>query len=117
MPRLVDLGLDGAALDHPAQYPGKVPGWSALLVAGSLLTLEPSERPGLARADVRIDAACGSLDPDGSSLPLPEVLAHLQVAALAERWPVLALGSNASPGQVRAKLDRAGVSTVLPMVR
>ena len=117
MPRLVDLGLDGAALDHPSQYPGKVPTWSGLLVGESLLAIRPTATPGLAGAEGLIDAPCGPLPTDGSAVPLPEVLAQLEVADLAARWPLLAIGSNASPGQVRAKLERAGVSTVLPMVR
>ncbi len=34
-----------------------------------------------------------------------------------DRVPVLAVGSNASPGQLRHKMDRFGISSPLPMVR
>ena len=97
-------GLDAGAVDlaplrHPLAYPGAAPARSGVLVD-----------------DRYVDVPGGVAALDG-------VLARHDAAPLADRSPVVAIGSNASPAQLRAKLaEPAERSTrpgpvVVPMVK
>lgn len=103
---LAALGLDGVALLDPLGYPGRPVPWPALLLGGELLRLAPPEHsPG---------PVGGWAAPDGR--PLDAVLADAGQPRTADRVPVLAVGSNASPGQTRHKLRAAGAPVAVPMV-
>jgi hypothetical protein len=117
MPSLHDLDLSADALSDPSCYPGKPCPNSALLVDDKLLWL--TARLGRRLGQWRV--AVGSL-----GLPGFEDLAHKEVAlsiallalnqaAVNNRYPVVAIGSNASPAQIRRKFSNEGVSRVVPM--
>jgi hypothetical protein len=78
------------AYTDPLTYPGTWPDGSGLLVDGRFDAVEPGE----------LDTHLGAL-----TVPL-----------LAERLPVLAVGSNASPVQLRAKFARQGRASQDPLV-
>lgn len=131
------LGLATVPLLEPLTYPGPpVPGPS-LLAGDRLLPLRPAPggvgrwrvagdrtgggpHTGLdAGLDTGLDRAQGpgpyeALD-DVLDEALDDVLASLGQAPAAERFPVLALGSNAAPGQLRHKLTRLGLPAVVPV--
>ncbi|MEO3763663.1 hypothetical protein [Streptomyces sp. B8F3] len=99
------LGLATVPLLEPLTYPGPpVPGPS-LLAGDRLLPLRPAAG-GVGRWRV----ADG-----GTDTGLDEALAALGRAPVAARVPVLALGSNAAPGQVRHKLTHLGLPAVVPV--
>ncbi|WBB59987.1 hypothetical protein O7599_31305 [Streptomyces sp. WMMC500] len=99
------LGLATVPLLEPLTYPGPpVPG-PTLLAGDRLLPLRPAPG-GLGRWRVAQGRAETELD---------EALAALGQAPAAERFAVLALGSNAAPGQVRHKLTRLGLPAVVPV--
>lgn len=95
---LGSLGLAGDPAVHPLSYPGRSPEESGLLVGERFLRL---------RADDGAPPGHWSLEPDGvdQALPLDDALHRWGLPGLAERQPVLAVGSNASPGRVHAKLS------------
>lgn len=99
------LGLATVPLLEPLTYPGPpVPGPS-LLTGDRLLPLRTGPG-GVGRWRV----ADG-----GTATGLDEVLTALGQAPAAARVPVLALGSNAAPGQLRHKLTRLGLPAVVPV--
>ncbi|MDI5962700.1 hypothetical protein [Streptantibioticus silvisoli] len=106
MTGLAALGLDGVPLLDPLSYPGRPVPWPALLRGDQLLALRPPD--GGPAAVGRWTAA------DGTALDA--LLAGDGRPGTGERVPVLAVGSNASPGQTRHKLLSAGVAVVVPMV-
>jgi hypothetical protein len=55
--------------------------------------------------------------PDASGLLDGDLLLPLERLVFPGRTPVLAVGSNASPGQLRHKMAEFGVTSPLPMVR
>jgi hypothetical protein len=94
--------LEAGPLDAPLTYPGQIPDVPAVLVTrDSLAGIEPGPQP-LGRWLV---------DGDG----LDEVLGALDVAPIGDRHPVVAIGSNASPAQLRRKFR--SVRPVIPMAR
>ncbi len=64
----------------------------------------------------RVAAESGVLDGD-HFLPLPVVPSLTFLLSSPDRVPVLAVGSNASPGQLRHKMVEYGISAPLPMTR
>ena len=118
MARLTELGLATSPLDDPLSYPGRLAPWSGLLVGDHFLAVGGIDGRDPAEHLVVIDEPIPGFDADlrRSQLTLRRALARLGVAGPDDRAPVLSFGSNASPGQMRAKLVRAGVSTVLPMI-
>ncbi|MEV7193269.1 hypothetical protein AB0N81_15915 [Streptomyces sp. NPDC093510] len=105
---LAALGLDGVPALQPLTYPGLPATVPSLLTGAELLELRP--RPG----------GLGAWTVDGAGhgprRSLDDVLAALGQAPVAARLPVLAVGSNASPGQLSHKLTRRGVPGTVPMV-
>lgn len=96
---------------EPWRYPGPVLEEAIVLgVAGdgqaghARLLTQPSRRVG--QAGVRL--------PDGD-VPLDDCLVSNDVAGADVRRPVIAFGSNASPGVLLRKLAAAGVSRIVPM--
>ncbi|MEU7578249.1 hypothetical protein AB0B50_11660 [Streptomyces sp. NPDC041068] len=103
---LAALGLDGVPALQPLTYPGLPVTAPSLLTGAELLPL-------LVRG-----GGLGEWSADGSAHgpSLDEVLTGLGQTPLAGRHPVLAVGSNASPGQVAHKLTRRGIPAAVPMV-
>ncbi|HEY9408358.1 MAG TPA: hypothetical protein VIP77_02145 [Jiangellaceae bacterium] len=93
---------------RPLTYPGAWPDRS-VLVAGDhewAVDLPPGSSVGAALVDD---------GPGGRSLD--DVLLGLGVAPIADREPVLAVGSNASTAQLRHKAESTDMSPVVPMLR
>ncbi|MEV0254347.1 hypothetical protein AB0H82_08760 [Streptomyces sp. NPDC050732] len=105
---LAALGLDGVPALQPLTYPGLPVTVPALLTGAELLELHP--RPG----------GLGAWTVDGTGHPphrsLDDILTALGRPPVADRHPVIAVGSNASPGQLSHKLARRGISGTVPMV-
>ncbi|MEW2387703.1 hypothetical protein AB0933_04995 [Streptomyces venezuelae] len=104
---LAALGLDGVPALQPLTYPGPPVTAPALLTGTELLPLHA--RPG----------GLGAWTVDGPRGPrrtLDDVLGALGQPTVAGRHPVLAVGSNASPGQLAHKLGRLGIAGTVPMV-
>ncbi|WP_261992435.1 hypothetical protein [Streptomyces sp. MS191] len=100
---LAALGLDDVAAERPLVYPGRPATQPSLLAQDELLPLDV--RP--ARLGAWQAEQGGTLD--------DVLMAHGQTPA-GRRHPVIAVGSNASPGQVRHKLLRLGLPVFVPMV-
>ncbi|MDH6219166.1 hypothetical protein [Streptomyces pseudovenezuelae] len=81
------LGLAEAPRDHPLLYPGAWPAGSGLLDGDRYLPLE-----------------------DDRFFPLDRLVDE-------NRAPVLAVGSNACPGQLRHKMAEYGITSPIPMVK
>ena len=99
---LAALGMDGVPALDPLSYPGRVIDEPALLCGPQLLELVPAtDYMGrwLVHEDVTLD----------------EALADIGEAPTGERFPVIAIGSNAAPGQLHYKLDQLGLPQVVPM--
>ncbi|MCF3121847.1 hypothetical protein IPZ68_19355 [Streptomyces arenae] len=101
---LAALGLDGVPALYPLTYPGLPVTEPSLLTGTELLPL--LARPG----------GVGAWSVDGAAPALDDVLAGLGQAPVAGRHAVIAVGSNASPGQVSHKLTRLGLLGAVPMV-
>ncbi|WP_306334673.1 hypothetical protein [Streptomyces sp. KL118A] len=111
---LAALGLDGVPALQPLTYPGLPVTAPSLLTGTELLALRA--RPGGLGAWA-VDGAAGA----GHGLPGPhstldDVLGALGQPPVAGRHPVVAVGSNASPGQLAHKLGRLGIPGAVPMV-
>lgn len=107
-----------APRERPTTYPGAWPETSILLAGAThfRLLLRPGRRLGQARI---LD--CASLPGEERTtepeLPLSHALITYNVARVDDRTPVLAVGSNASPAQLRHKYADSGVSAVMPLVK
>lgn len=102
--RLGTLGLDGVPALDPLSYPGRPVPAPGLLRDGELLALLAPDNPD----------RHWRVGPRGPGLDA--VLRESGLPGLDGRVPVLAIGSNASPGQLRHKLLAAGVSACVPMI-
>lgn len=99
---LAALGLDVVPALVPLAYPGRpVPGPS-LLTGDELLPLGVRPLP------------LGQWHVAGQ--PLDEAWGERGLDPVARRYPVVAVGSNASPAQVAYKLTRRGIPAAVPMV-
>ncbi|AXK35085.1 hypothetical protein DVA86_22995 [Streptomyces armeniacus] len=106
------LGYAGVPAREPLIYPGRLVGRPSFLNGDELLDLRPSGAP-LGDWPVALPAGA-SERPQRATVD--GLLTLLGVPPAQERFPVLAVGSNAAPGQVRHKLARLGSSGALPMV-
>ncbi|MEV6393329.1 hypothetical protein AB0M39_00815 [Streptomyces sp. NPDC051907] len=100
------LGLDGVPAMQPLTYPG-LPATEPCLLAGDRLL--PLEVRPLRLGDWRLTG-------ESPRQSLDEALAGLGQTLTGRRFPVVAVGSNASPGQLGHKLARLGVPAAVPMV-
>ncbi|MDT3398375.1 hypothetical protein RKE29_17265 [Streptomyces sp. B1866] len=106
---LAALGYGDVPALSPLTYPGRPVTAPALLVGGELWDLRAGPGPvGTWRVPDGPDGTPGG--------PLDAVLARLGQAPVAERLPVLAVGSNASPAQLSHKLTRLELPSALPLV-
>ncbi|MEV7344986.1 hypothetical protein [Streptomyces sp. NPDC093544] len=100
------LGLDDVPAKQPLTYPGRPTTEPSLLTGGELLHL--GVRP------LRLGE--WYVEEREESQRLDEALAGLGQVGTGRRHPVIAVGSNASPGQVAHKLTRLGIPATVPMV-
>ncbi|WP_304450832.1 hypothetical protein [Nocardiopsis sp. YSL2] len=91
---------------RPLTYPGTVPGASGVLLGDAYLALRPEADEPV--ADWAVECA-------GERTALAGVLARLGRAPMADRRPVLAVGSNAAPAQLRRKLRSRSPDSAVPM--
>ncbi|MFD6295456.1 hypothetical protein ACFWFU_11665 [Streptomyces sp. NPDC060235] len=100
------LGLDDVPAKKPLTYPGRPTTEPSLLTGGELLQL-----------DVRpLRLGEWWVEERQEQQRLDEALADLGQVGTGRRHPVIAVGSNASPGQVAHKLTRLGIPATVPMV-
>ncbi|WP_370344979.1 hypothetical protein [Catenulispora sp. MAP5-51] len=98
------LGVDGVPALDPLSYPGRVVDQPVLLCGSQVLPMTPAAGP-MGDWSVNEDAVRA----------LDEVLAELAQPPAGKRHPVIAVGSNGAPGQLRHKLHRLGLPVVVPM--
>jgi hypothetical protein len=92
----------------PLTYPGAAPTSSAVLVTeASVLVVRPSRTGALGEWRVKLGP--------GESRALDAVLGERGAALTGNRVPVLAVGSNAAPAQIRRKLSTAGLAAAVPV--
>ncbi|MFI6879709.1 hypothetical protein ACIBL6_40345 [Streptomyces sp. NPDC050400] len=102
---LAALGLDDVPARQPLTYPGRPAPVPSLLIDDELLEL-----------DVRPRRLGEWYVEEAAQRRLDEALVDRGQAATGRRHPVIAVGSNASPGQVTYKLTRLGIPAAVPMV-
>jgi len=113
MPRLTPEELTNPSID-PLHYPGRILTSDALLVGSWRYPMQPQQGAPLGRYLVTRDG--GPLSPDGTggASSLDETLDRLGAATTKDRYPVVAVGSNASPGQLSHKFGDSWESSVIP---
>jgi hypothetical protein len=113
---MVDTEGGTDPLTAPLTYPGLPPRRPAVLVTGTaVLDVLPLRAAPPGDWPVRRAGRAGSAGLAGPDIPLDRVLHDAGAPPLGQRMPVLSVGSNASPAQVRRKMTNAGLPTVLPM--
>ncbi|MFO8076371.1 MAG: hypothetical protein R6T85_09670 [Egibacteraceae bacterium] len=113
MATLETLGLAVTPLEEPLSYPGRHAGGSFLLVDDRLITLgEARGQPIVAAGE---DAVCAARLAGAGDLDA--ALSSLHATPLRARAPMVAVGSNAAPAQLRAKLLRWGAPVVVPALQ
>lgn len=100
------LGLDDVPALRPLSYPGRPIREPGLLDGDEFLTVTPRSGP---PGDWIVTTATGR------ACSLDDHLSAAGHARLADRHPVLAIGSNAAPGQLRHKLLAHAAPVVVPM--
>lgn len=116
MPALDVLGLDVNPSADPEHYPGALVTSSCLVTGSWLYPLRVQEGKRLGAALMELDG--GPLGEYGTGLSLDELLTGASVAGMEDRYPVLAVGSNAAPGQLRHKFGLTGdTSDIVPLTR
>jgi hypothetical protein len=100
----------------PLAYPLSPVDGPRLLLAGCEHLVRPRARRPLGASRTPHGPDCTGEHAHLANRPLGAALEELGEAPLAERTPVLAVGSNASPAVLAHKLGRHGVSTVVPVV-
>lgn len=120
MPSLESDELNRSPISDPLTYPGKRADGNYLMVEEWLYHLAPQRGSGVGDWVLGIDGgplrrAAGSARPH---LDLHRALRKAKAAPMDQRVPVLAIGSNASPGQMLHKLSRPPrVPGVIPVTR
>lgn len=114
MPDIRTVGLDVNPSAEPLLYPGQPVTDSSLVVGPWIYRIEPMT--GSCVSDWFVGADGGPLGAD--VIRLDTALSRLNAAPMNDRYPLLAVGSNASPGQLRHKFSAgSGVSNVIPITR
>jgi hypothetical protein len=107
-----------APRERPTTYPGAWPE-NSILLAGAThfrLQLRRGRRLGQARI-LDCEHLPGEELTTEPELPLSHAMICYNVARVDDRTPVLAVGSNAAPAQLRHKYADSGVSAVMPLVK
>jgi len=103
MPRIAELAFSMSPRQDPLSYPGTAPAHSYLWVDSWMYQLTSQPAMELGEWRLVVDGGpLGGIDPVDR---LDAALRTAGVAAVAERYPVLAYGSNAAPPQL---LDKFG---------
>lgn len=119
---------DAAPRLHPLSYPGAWPGQSALVGAsriweildrdgGRLSWTGPGDRLSACRVRVDPETLAWLELTRGVAPHLTSVLEELNVPNMDARIPVIAVGSNAAPAQLRHKFADTGATLLIPSVR
>jgi hypothetical protein len=102
------LGLAGDPAAEPLSYPGVLPQAHGLLVDGCYLRLIPSGRR---------EVGGWLVEAEEGRVELDVLLGEHGRPGTGERYPVLSVGSNAAPAQLRRKFEGQGVEALVPMVK
>ena len=107
-------GTPGAdPLTAPLSYPGEPPRPPAVLVTGAeIFAIEPRPAAALGEWPVRRARYPAAAE---AGTPLDRFLRAQAAAPAGQRTPVLSVGSNASPAQLRRKMANAAVPMIVPM--
>jgi hypothetical protein len=108
LPSLAALGLDRDPVETPLSYPGAWPAHDGLLFDGCYLRLKPVRGRG---------PGSWPVETGGQAVELDRVLKGHGQAVIADRFPVLSVGSNASPAQLDRKFRLCGIWPVVPLVK
>lgn len=102
---VIDLFQDDP-MSQPLTYPGRIPSMSGVLVDDVYIALHAveGERPDVWHTTV-----------EGQRETLDELLSRLECPPMEARKPVVAVGSNASPSQMRRKFLNHSIRAVIPM--
>jgi hypothetical protein len=117
MPSLRELGMGRSPLADPLSYPGRMASGDALLVGAWLYALSTAPEAGDWRVRVDGGPLASGRRVAATTITLAEALRRLDVAALGERRPMLAVGSNGSPAQLSHKLGAPVVPLTHARVR
>ncbi|MCX5322241.1 hypothetical protein [Streptomyces sp. NBC_00120] len=112
------LGLSEAPREHPLIYPGAWPTESGLLHQNRYLRLKAMENRRLAKWMVEQPPGGFRAGKTGDGpVPLNYALMSANQTLVGDRFPVISVGSNACPAQLRHKMEGLGVSSTIPMVK
>lgn len=119
MPDLETLGLDVNPSTDPIHYPGALTTTNCLVTESWLYPLQYRRGTRVGGWTLGMDGGPLTRHAAGRDhLPLDEMLRLAGVAAMAGRYPVVAVGSNAAPGQLRHKFSTSrDVSNLVPLTR
>ena len=108
LPSLAALGLDWDPVVTPLSYPGTLPVNDGLLLDGCYLRLRPVGGRSLGSWPV---------ETGGQAVELDRVLKEHGQPGIDDRFPVLSVGSNASPAQLDRKFRLRGIWPMVPLVK
>lgn len=115
MPSLRQLGLDQNPSKEPLSYPGRsVPG-SCLVVGSWLYPIFDTQSTTIAEWSVKYDNEGPLRALRTNECTVGRALHNANAVPMTERLPVLAVGSNASPGQLAYKYARSLHDNVIPV--
>jgi hypothetical protein len=116
--RIADTEYSIAPRNDPLVYPGRIPSFSFLYLGEYFFKLQVSTNRRLGQTriiwdperppEIRIRDENENLD---------NRLLRLNATSVEFRYPIVALGSNASPSQLQRKYQGRGVSTAIPVFR
>lgn len=112
MPDIAAIGLDLSPSEHPLSYPGKLVTSNCLLLRSWLYVIQPT--PGNALTDWKVLGDGGPLQLTGAD-HLGAILSAAGALPMAKRSPVVAVGSNAAPGQLAYKYRSHPHHNIIPM--
>jgi hypothetical protein len=116
MPSLAELGLDVSPLKDPLSYPGRPALSDSLLLGSWLYSLTPFLEAPTDQWEITLDGGALGVDETGEgAVTLSEALDRAGAAAMDQRHPVLAIGSNASPAQLHDKFGDDAKSAAVPL--
>lgn len=114
MPDIYTGGLDLNPSSNPIVYPGSPVTGSCLLVDNWIYELGSISGKPVAEWSTNIDGGPLAEGAAGERLRLDDALRCIGAAPMADRTPVLAIGSNAAPGQLRHKFPEG---PIVPLIR
>lgn len=112
MPDIQKIGLDLSPSEQPLSYPGKLVTANCLLFGSWLYVLHSI--PGIPPADWSVQHDGGPLSLTNADR-LGAALSAARAAPMASRSPVVAVGSNAAPGQLSYKYRGHSHHNIIPI--